>query len=256
MEFRAPPEWAAMPGDDTPPADRDPAWWSRCAFVDVDMATTEASLVSALLRRGLPHARLVKLERVQNRMLRMRYDQARHLVNLRAGEVNEQWLFHGTYTSTPADLCEDPEGLDPRRSSGGFYGCGTYLAESAAYGAGGRYAHRVAGHDGARMQLLIVRAAAGAVQDFGGRVDAETKAMKMPGCRDDGRRYDSVRAGPHRPALAGPGDGGDGDDASIIWVLYKARAAALSSPLARLLLIARWFRGAARRRSRCTRRLS
>ena len=132
MEFRAPPEWAAMPGDDTPPADRDPAWWSRCAFVDVDMATTEASLVSALLRRGLPHARVVKLERVQNRMLRMRYDQARHLVNLRAGEVNEQWLFHGTYTSTPADLCEDPEGLDPRRSSGGFYGCGTYLAESAA----------------------------------------------------------------------------------------------------------------------------
>ena len=64
-------------------------------------------------------------------------------------------------------------------------------------------------------------------------LDAETKNMRMPGCRDDGRRYDSVRAGPHRPAMSGPGDGGDGDDASIIWVLYKARAAALSSPPSR-----------------------
>ena len=43
---------------------------------------------------------------------------------------------------------------------------------------------------------------------FGGRVDAETRKMKMPGCRVDGRRYDSVRAGPHRPFLSGPGDGG------------------------------------------------
>ena len=79
----------------------------------------------------------------------------------------------------------------------------------------------------------IVQAAAGAAQECGSRVDAATKKMKMPDQREDGRRYDSVRAGPHRPAMSGPGDGGDGDDASIIWVLYKARAAALSSPPSR-----------------------
>ena len=123
--------------------------------------------------------------------------------------------------------------MDPRFSDGGFYGRGTYLAESAAYPVGGRYAHRVSGHDGARMQLLIVQAAAGAAQECGGRVDAATKKMKMPDQREDGRRYDSVRAGPHRPTMSGPGDGGDGDDASIIWALYKARAAALSSPPSR-----------------------
>ena len=50
----------------------------------------------------------------------------------------------------------------------------------------------------------------------------------MPDIRADEQRYDSVRAGPHRPALAGPGDGGDGDDASMIWILYKARAAAFA----------------------------
>ena len=233
MDFRAPPEWAAMPDDDTPPAVRDESWWSRCDFVNVDLATAEAALAGELLRRGLQRARLVKLERVQSRTLWARYAPARFRVNLREGDANERWLFHGTCAQTPADVCASDEGLDPRFSSGGFYGCGTYLAESAAYPVGGRYAHRVAGHDGARMQLLIVRAAAGAVQDFGGRVDAETKAMKMPGCRDDGRRYDSVRAGPHRPTMSGPGDGGDGDDASRIWVLYKARAAALSSPPSR-----------------------
>ena len=66
------------------------------------------------------------------------------------------------------------------------------------------------------MQLLIVQAAT--ARRLGG-AHAETRKMKMPGCRDDGRRYDSVRA-PHRPARSGPGDGGDGDDASNIWV-YK-----------------------------------
>ena len=63
-----------------------------------------------------------------------------------------------------------------------------------------------------------------AAQECGGRVDAATKKMKMPDQREDGRRYDSVRAGPHRPTMSGPGDGGEGDDASHIWVLYKARA--------------------------------
>jgi len=223
-----------MQGDDAPPDQRDAAWCSRCDFVNVDLGTPEAVMAGALLRRGLRRARLVKLERVQNRELWARYAQARHRVNLReGGDANEQLLFHGTCALAPADVCSGDEGLDPRFSDGGFYGRGTYLAESAAYPVGGRYAHRVAGHNGARMQLLVVQACAGAAQECGGRVDAATKKMKMPDQREDGRRYDSVRAGPHRPAMSGPGDGGDGDDASIIWVLYKARAAALSSPPSR-----------------------
>ena len=53
MDFRAPPEWAAMPDDDTPPAVRDESWWSRCDFVNVDLATAEAALAGELrARRG------------------------------------------------------------------------------------------------------------------------------------------------------------------------------------------------------------
>ena len=223
-----------MQGDDAPPDQRDAAWWEQCDFVNLDLATPEAAVVGALLRRGLRAARVVKLERVQSRGLWSRYAHARHRVSLReGGDANEQWLFHGTCALAPAQVCESEDGLDPRFSSGGFYGNGTYLAESAAYPVGGRYAHRVSGHNGARMQLLIVQAAAGAAQECGGRVSEATKKMAMPDQREDGRRYDSVRAGPHRPARAGPGDGGDGDDASTVWVIYKVRRArrGLSSPL-------------------------
>ena len=218
-----------MSDADTPVADRDASWWARCDFVDVKLTSPEAKLVGALLRRGVRRARLVKLERVQSRKLWVKYEQAQHWIALReGGDTNEQLLFHGTCELTPKQVCTSEEGLDPRFSSGGFYGRGTYLAESAAYPVGGRYAHRVRGHNGARMQLLIVMAAAGAAQDCGDHVSRATKAMKMPDIRADEQRYDSVRAGPHRPALAGPGDGGDGDDASMIWVLYKARAAAFA----------------------------
>ena len=53
--FSPPPGWAAMEDDDTPPASRDAAWYARCDFVDVDLATPEAKALGALLRRGLSH---------------------------------------------------------------------------------------------------------------------------------------------------------------------------------------------------------
>ena len=105
---------------------------------------------------------------------------------------------------------------------GGFYGRGVYLAENPAYQVGGRYAHRLSGHGGARMQLLIVRAALGTQQQLGTLVTPATRKMTMPANRGHERAYDSVRAGPHRPQLSGPGDGGDGDDASIVHVIYHS----------------------------------
>ena len=81
------------------------------------------------------------------------------------------------------------QGLDSRFATGGFYGQATYLAEDAAYPIAGRcvwpgvghkvaagpvaheawelvcrYAHRVAGTNGTRVQLLVVRAALGTQQ--------------------------------------------------------------------------------------------
>ena len=110
MEFSIPPDWAPMEGDDTPPADRDASWWARSSLVEVNLATAEAAALGALLRRGLRSSRVVKLERVQNRLLWARYANVRHLVNLREGDANEQWLFHGTCALSPKQVCESDEG--------------------------------------------------------------------------------------------------------------------------------------------------
>jgi len=70
----------------------------------------------------------------------------------------------------------------------------------------------------------VVKAALGAQQDFGTRVDADTRKMAMPGARSEEpilQRFDSVRAGPHRPHVAGSGD--SGLNASFVHVLYEKR---------------------------------
>ena len=59
------------------------------------------------------------------------------------------------------------QALDPRFSNGGFYGRGIYLAANPSYPIGGRYGHRLPGFGGRRIQLLVVRAALGTVQDLG-----------------------------------------------------------------------------------------
>eukprot|EP00966_Prymnesium_polylepis_P125612 2904193-Prymnesium_polylepis.2 len=108
--------------------------------------------------------------------------------------------------------------------AGGFYGYGVYLAEDAAYPVGGRYAHRVSGTAGQRVELLCVRAALGCQQDLGSTIDETTRALRMPGIRSEGPpvvRFDSVRGGPHRPFASGQGD--DGLDATHVHVVYDSR---------------------------------
>ena len=216
-----------MPGDDAPPSARDDAWRMALATPDLDPLDDSHAMISARLRASVPGARVVAVQRVQQRALWRRYAHFcdEELKPFNSGDANETYLWHGTGATPPSDVLA--HGLDPRfGSGGGFYGQGTYLAERAAYSIGGRYAHRVRGSGGARMSLLLVRVACGAPQDLGARVDAATKAMRMPDARPEGgRRYDCVRAGPHRPFVsgAGGGGGGDGDDASVIHVLYESR---------------------------------
>ncbi len=57
-------------------------------------------------------------------------------------------------------------------------------------------------------------------QELGETINAETRAMKMPAKRVQApmpARYNSVRAGPHRPFCCG-----EGTDESIIHAVYNA----------------------------------
>ena len=64
------------------------------------------------------------------------------------------------------------------------------------------------GSNGTKMQLLVVRTAAGTPQEMGTTVTAETKRMKIPGVRESGPpggHYSSVRVRvphPHAASLA------------------------------------------------------
>ena len=220
MDFKAPTDWEPMEDDG---AARDPAWLSRHALVAVPLDSDLGLSLQHRLCESLPHARMVSLERIQHRGLWRAYARRRDDVAFyNDNDAGEILMWHGTGARAPSAVLAHQEGLDPRFSDGGFYGKGIYLAGRAAYPVGGRYAHRVAGHGGTRFQLLLVRVAAGAAQDFGAVVTAATRAMRFPGSRAaGGRLYDCVVAGPHRPHISGAGGPGD-TDASRICVVYQA----------------------------------
>jgi len=178
--------------------------------------------VASLLRVSCPSAKLAGLQRVQWPLLWEEFVRFRD--HYLGEDANERLLFHGTGPCSASDLFAHRIGLDPRFSSGGFYGNGIYLAEHASYPVGGRYAHRVAGSGGTRLQLLLVRASLGAQQELGQRIDNVTRAMRMPDVRSDGptgARFESVRTGPHRPFQSGTGE--SSLDASVIHVVYESR---------------------------------
>ena len=142
-----------MPGDDATARDR--AWYRECATPEVPLDSSEAVLAITPLRQSIPTARVIRLERVQHRGLWANYVAGRGMIARENGDANEQLLFHGTGPIAPASILAHPHGLDPRKSaSGGFYGRGVYLAVNPAYTVGGRYAHRIAGSGGMRMQVL------------------------------------------------------------------------------------------------------
>ena len=214
-----PPEW----GDQA--EDGDAAWWGLTEYDTLSLESAEVGLISTMLRQACPTARLRAVIRVRNRQLWKSYRECRDVIKRdNDGDANEQLLFHGTGAMPAVHVLSDPGGLDPRHSGGGFYGRGVYLSERPDYQIGGRYAHFVSGSGQRLAELLVVKAALGAQQDFGTRVDADTRKMAMPGVRSEEpilQRFDSVRAGPHRPAVAGAGE--SGLNASFVHVLYEKR---------------------------------
>lgn len=199
-------------------------WWQQHELVQVAADSTEFRDVQHRLCAEMPSARLQKLERVQHRRLWQQYWTKRKYVGCKnGGDPNEKWLWHGTSARQPQEVLESEDGLDVRFAGSAFYGRGIYLSESPVYQTAGRYAHWRS-QEGP-MQLLLVQVALGACQEEGTRVSEQTKSMTIP--KERGRlpkcgvlRYDSVRAGPHRPWRAGPGA-----NDSIIYVVYKTEQA-------------------------------
>lgn len=86
------------------------------------------------IRKTLPGATIVKLERIQNKWLWERYSFAKkRMSKTNKDHVNEKHLFHGTRTTPPEKVFNSEKGLDFRFSNAGLWGTGSYFAVNASY---------------------------------------------------------------------------------------------------------------------------
>ncbi|EOD29032.1 hypothetical protein EMIHUDRAFT_113916 [Emiliania huxleyi CCMP1516] len=175
----------------------------------VDASGSEWAEVEGQLKESLPTAELVRLERVEDRLLWRDYCSKRDRIELtRGGNANEQKMWHGTSALDPHKALEHEVGIDPRFSSAAFYGRGVYLAAKARYSNGDEdrtYVFYPDYPDRELRQLLLLRAAVGVSKDFGSLVSEKTRNLTKPPEQSPGVLFDSVQGGPHRPSRAGEG---------------------------------------------------
>ena len=94
------------------------------------------------LVESMQNAAIVRVERVQHRLLWRRYAAKRDEIQRKCAGIGvadhaDLRLWHGTGSTDPQAILRSESGLDERLSSQGFYGKGIYLAEHARYSNGG-----------------------------------------------------------------------------------------------------------------------
>ena len=106
-------------------------------FKPVRRGNQEWSDVEGMVRKTLPAARLVQIDRVQNCQLWEKYALEKGHMNRRNnGFVNEKLLFHGTHKNDPKSVAQSLRGIDfrcSRRDRHLLWGTGAYFAANANY---------------------------------------------------------------------------------------------------------------------------
>ena len=98
----------------------------------------------------LPHCRIERLERIQNKLLWQKYmDCAKRMIQYNNGRLGEVTLFHGTSTNDPKKIYEGDSSFDMRYCHNGMWGQGNYFAANASYSDG--YSHKVGDYN----QMLV-----------------------------------------------------------------------------------------------------
>lgn len=163
-------------------------------LVEVKKDSEEWCFVEREFRDGnsIPN-KLVQVQRVQNADTWERYyKEVKALASKKkAGggsdlfeRANERWMKHGTSKTDPKIVCDHYRGIDCAHSSEDcYYGKATYTAEDADYS----HRYRYEMPEGKKAQMLLVRVAAGKIQEIAVRTAAH-KQLKYP---DYG--FDSVR---------------------------------------------------------------
>jgi len=151
--------------------------------------TSEWSKVSKLFHATMTRAKVVKIERIQNKWLWEKYSQHSQRMSRKNGnKSNEKLLFHGTRDTLPSSIYQDEEGFDMRYSNPGMWGIGIYFAVKASYS--DRYAHLLP--DGTK-QLLLAKVLTGDSIELPSRRDLRMPPIKGKSPKGVAVRYDTVR---------------------------------------------------------------
>ena len=162
----------------------------KISLLDEDTETEEYERVTEQFLLTLPNANILKVQRIQNKVLWRRYfNRSRLMREFDRLSFRQELLFHGTRNKKPELIYGGGEGFDMRFSSSGLWGRGNYFAENSKYS--DSYAHHVSG---ARVMFAALVLTGNSIQLPENR--SLTKPPFMPVRGDPGtaiqHRYDSV----------------------------------------------------------------
>ena len=147
--------------------------------------------ISALFLQSMPHSRIRRIDRIQNKLLWRKYmDRAKQMMEYDQ-VLGEKPLFHGTSRNKPEKIYKGDASFDMRYSHSGMWGRGNYFAVNASYSNG--YAHIEAG--GVHQMLMAT-----VLTGHSYHCHSNTSLTKPPfrehqGTQDNStvtRRYDTV----------------------------------------------------------------
>ena len=122
----------------------------------VSSGSKEWNAISSRVRKTLPSAQVVSVERIQNQWLWEKYHFSKQRMSEKyEGIVNEKDLFHGTSSTSPEKIFKSEQGFDFRFCSRGVWGTGTYFAVNASYS--NIYAYTT----GAKKQMILAKVLTG-----------------------------------------------------------------------------------------------
>lgn len=151
---------------------------------------SEWTRIVELMRESMSNVKVKKIERIQNKALRQKYDffKSRMEEATHGSGVNEKELFHGTRKTHPSQIYESDKGFDFRfgRESS-MWGQGTYFAMKASY-SDRNYAYIAS--DDSRV-LLLAKVATGESKHMPNAENLKLPPLK-PGKMIE--RYDTVHA--------------------------------------------------------------
>ena len=100
----------------------------------LDRDSIEWSNVAQQFQATLPLANIVKVHRIQNKQLWVKYYQhCEKMKSKNEGVINEKLLFYGTKNPFHNDIFQSEEGFDMRFSEAGIWGNGIYFGMNASY---------------------------------------------------------------------------------------------------------------------------